>query len=83
MSPEPTQPTKLLSTKEAARLLGLAAQTLRRWRCRGSGPPFVKLSTNRVAYRAEALENFVADREYESTSDESAAAACRRPSSTS
>jgi hypothetical protein len=33
----------LLTTYEAARYLGVSAGTLANWRCRGKGPPFVKI----------------------------------------
>jgi len=82
MSPLPNQTARLLSTAEAAEMLLLSSQTLRRWRCRGVGPPFVKVAANRVAYRPEALREFVASREFESTTDESAATALRRVSIT-
>ena len=68
---------EFLTTTEASEVLRVAPQTLRRWRCRGSGPPFIKVSNNRVVYRWSAIENFVSDREFSSTSDEAAATALR------
>lgn len=50
---------KLLSTVEAAHLLGVSPATLETWRCRGGGPPFVKVGS-RVLYEPEALASYVA-----------------------
>jgi predicted site-specific integrase-resolvase len=37
----------LVTTKDAARLLGLSPQTLRNWRNAGKGPRFVHVSTGK------------------------------------
>ncbi len=50
----------LLDEKQAAERLGLQRKTLQRWRWRGEGPPFVKLSARAVRYSPEALDAFVA-----------------------
>lgn len=50
---------KLLSTVEAAHLLGVSPATLETWRCRGGGPPFVKVGS-RVLYEPEALASYIA-----------------------
>ncbi|MCC6133321.1 MAG: hypothetical protein IT186_25605 [Acidobacteria bacterium] len=47
-------------------------QTLRTWRLTGRGPAYVRLSASRVAYRLEALDQWLTAREFESTSQESA-----------
>lgn len=52
----------LVSTTEAARLLGLTPKTLREWRCKRSGPAAMKLGEGRqgrVLYRRSALEAWV------------------------
>jgi hypothetical protein len=52
----------LVSTTEAARLLGLQAKTLREWRCKRTGPPSLKLGAGRqgrVLYRRSALEGWI------------------------
>lgn len=63
--------TNLLSTAEAARLLGLAPYTLRLWRHKGKGPRYVKLGsakqTNVVYDEAEVLA-FREARTFKSTS---------------
>lgn len=52
----------LLSTTQAARLVGLSAKTLRCLRCERAGPPCLKLGgskQSRVVYRRSALERWV------------------------
>ena len=55
--------SELLSTREAAAVLGVAEQTLRIWRCKKTHPiPCVKYSTGKggaVRYRRADLERFV------------------------
>ncbi len=65
----PTQP--LLTEAQAGRLLGFSPRTLQKWRARGDGPPFVKLSDNRgaVRYRQCDLAAFIEKRLRRSTSD--------------
>lgn len=53
----------LLNPKQAAKLLGLTPETLKLWRAKDAGPPFVRLSPRAVRYRPEDLRKFVADRE--------------------
>lgn len=50
--------SKLLSTTEAADLLGLSCSYLNRLRMTGGGPPFVKIGT-RVAYDPTDLAAWV------------------------
>jgi hypothetical protein len=59
---EPVQPRATLTTKEAARRLGLAASTLARFRMTGGGPDYVKLSDTtkgRVFYTEADLQKFL------------------------
>ncbi|MCC7261583.1 MAG: helix-turn-helix domain-containing protein [Candidatus Latescibacteria bacterium] len=58
MSTHPTSST-LLTTREAARRLGLAAGTLQNWRIRGEGPAFVRLG-KAVRYDEHDLARFIA-----------------------
>jgi excisionase family DNA binding protein len=58
----------LLSTREAAALLGVPRRTLEGWRLRGNGPRFVRMP-RAVRYRREDLETWVALRLRSSTSD--------------
>ena len=51
-----------------AEITGLAVGTLRNWRCRGEGPPFIKMGT-RVRYSVKSIEAWMAEREVRSTSE--------------
>jgi hypothetical protein len=42
---------RVISEKEAARLLGISPDTLRRMAARGEGPPRLRPSPGRVGYR--------------------------------
>lgn len=66
MHPEtPTPPAAklaaglLLNDAEVAELCGLAVNTVRNWRCQGTGPAFVKLGKRAVRYRAEDVRAFM------------------------
>jgi predicted site-specific integrase-resolvase len=61
----------LLNQAEAAQLLGLSPNTLRRWRHEGRGPTWVRLE-GAVRYAPEALDEFVAAGRRRSTSDQRA-----------
>lgn len=56
-----------ITTREAAKYLGLSSSTLNKWRCHGGGPEFLKLG-RAVRYRFEDLDAFVAVRRLNSTS---------------
>ena len=47
---------QLLNQRQAASLIGVSERTLECWRCRGGGPPFVKISRRAVRYRRQAEE---------------------------
>lgn len=61
----------LLTAHDASRVLGLAAQTLARWRVEGVGPYHVRVG-NRVRYRRADLDAFIDARVRRSTSESSA-----------
>jgi Helix-turn-helix domain len=73
MASENAQPTpRYLGTNEAAHLLGLQAQTLRRWRTKGGGPPFLRLGDGpaaRCVYPLAALEGWVAEHTFRSNAE--------------
>jgi predicted DNA-binding transcriptional regulator AlpA len=48
----------LISTKEAAKMLGTTEGTLKSWRARGAGPSWVKLGAA-VRYDVEELLDFI------------------------
>ena len=59
---------ELLTTKEAARLLGLSQSTLNKLRVYGGGPRYLKL-TRRVRYSIDDLNSWLNDRRRNSTSE--------------
>lgn len=64
-----------LNTREAAVYLGVAAQTLNRWRMNeGEGPEFVKMG-RRVVYERETLDAWLAANRRKSTAQSAASAA--------
>jgi DNA-binding transcriptional MerR regulator len=69
-----------ISSPAAAKALGITSQTLRLWRHRGCGPPYVRLSglRGRCVYDPLQLERWKAERTFNSTSEESVAAGSRR-----
>ena len=64
----PQAPDRFLRPREAAEVLGLAPQTLAKWRCAGGGPPFCRLGGRSIRYRASELENWVGADRFRSTS---------------
>jgi predicted DNA-binding transcriptional regulator AlpA len=68
----------LLNTKQVAGILGLSTQWLEIGRCRGFGPPFVRLSPRRIRYRREALITWLRQREHNSTIEYARSSACRQ-----
>ncbi len=69
----PGSPPSILTSPQAAAFLGITPQTLRRWRCDGTGPRFVRLGTgrrSRAAYRFEDLEAWLEARSFTSTAEE-------------
>jgi excisionase family DNA binding protein len=52
---EPRRPGRLLSTPEAAELLGVSARALRDWRDRERGPPYRRLGERLIRYHEAEL----------------------------
>lgn len=52
----------LLTTRAAARQLGVSPRTMEGWRSRGGGPRYVSVSRNVVRYRHSDLAAWVAQR---------------------
>lgn len=50
---------KLLTTEQAASLLGLKPSTLETWRSRGGGPPFVRIGKRAARYSLEDLDAYI------------------------
>lgn len=61
--------TQLLTTTQAAQLLGLSKAFLERDRWAGAKVPFIKISERAVRYRLEDLETYIQSRIRLSTSD--------------
>lgn len=59
---------KLLTTQEAARLLGVSMAFLERDRWAGARIPFVKIGSRAVRYRGSDLQHFIEARVRHSTS---------------
>lgn len=62
---------KLLNTKEAAPLVGVAVSTLENWRVQGIGPKFIKTPGKRgkVLYDPADIEAWKEANRYQSTSE--------------
>jgi len=64
---------EILDTAEAARYLGISCPTLERFRLKGDGPKFAKLTPGKrgpVRYRRADLDAWVASKLVSSTSDQ-------------
>jgi predicted DNA-binding transcriptional regulator AlpA len=65
--------TDYLTGPEAAKLLGLKTQSLRKWRLLGRGPRYSRTGDSpraRVLYRRSDLEDWLAQRTFTSTAEE-------------
>jgi len=70
-----TDSDHLVTTAQLARRLHLKPQTLRKWRCTGQGPRFVRLGPprrGRVVYSMQDVQHWLASRAFRSTSEEQA-----------
>lgn len=70
---EPLKVLPYMDTKTLAGLLGLGAQTLRKWRITGGGPPYVRMGgarSGRVLYKREDVDTWLAERRYPHTAAE-------------
>ena len=61
--------SKLFTEVEAAKVVNCSPRTLQKWRGTGKGPPFVRVTSRCIRYRAEDLEAFIESRVRTSTSD--------------
>ena len=67
----------VLNTRDAAAYLGCSEKHLERGRVEGWGPKFCQTGPRRVAYRRQALDEWLASREVKSTSAAAVAKAKR------
>jgi len=64
--------SQLLTTKEAAILLGVSMAFLERDRWAGARIPFIKIGSRAVRYRASDIDSYISAQVRISTSDEGA-----------
>jgi predicted DNA-binding transcriptional regulator AlpA len=69
-----THASERLTVEGAARHTGLSASTLNKMRLDGSGPRFLKVSSRRVVYDTDDLNDWLTSRRRMSTSDSGLAA---------
>ena len=69
--------TTYLTTKELAELTRTQPQTWRKKRWQGGGPRFIKLG-NRCLYRRADVEEWLSDRSYSSTAEQTVALEAQR-----
>lgn len=60
----------LLTERHAADILGVSIRALQKWRLKGSGPKFVRISGRCIRYRKRELIKWTEERIKTSTSDE-------------
>jgi hypothetical protein len=60
---------RYVRTPGAAKRLDAAPQTLERWRCEGSGPPFIRLTPKLIVYDLDDLDAWCLSRKVSSTSE--------------
>lgn len=60
--------SNLMTEREVAEILGICHRTLQGWRCKGTGPLFVRVG-RRVRYEPAALQAWLRENRRRSTSD--------------
>ena len=68
---------ELLSSEDAAAVLGISLRTLRRWRQMREGPPWVSIG-RRIVYRVQAVRTWLTEKEAESRRPSDARPVSRR-----
>lgn len=63
-----TNPAALLTPAQASVMLGVAVQTLAKWRHEGRGPRYLKMC-RLIRYRRDELERWLSELERASTSE--------------
>ncbi len=69
ITPAQTPLPQMLTTAQAAAHLGLAKNTLEKWRVYADGPAFIRISRHCVRYHPADLEAFIARHRGFSTSE--------------
>jgi predicted DNA-binding transcriptional regulator AlpA len=65
----PTSDDRLISSRDAERMLGFASGFLAKKRVQGFGLPYVKLGSRAVRYRLSDIESFIGANKRHSTSE--------------
>lgn len=52
---------RMLTTKQAATILGMSADSLKKWRQRGKGPQFSRYPDGAIRYRLTVIMKFLED----------------------
>lgn len=60
----------LVDPKEASLRMKLSVSTLAKMRCKGDGPPYIKLGSRSVYYKVRDVDAYLSDRQFQSTSEE-------------
>ncbi len=60
----------LVAPKEASLRMKLSVSTLAKMRCKGDGPPYIKLGSRSVYYKVRDVDAYLSDRQFQSTSEE-------------
>lgn len=55
---------KLITTQQAANIMGVEPSTLRNWRCAKTGPPFIRITKRSVKYDENDIQKYVAERRF-------------------
>lgn len=63
----PNHRREFLTPTELSGQIGIAVQTLARWRCEGRGPVFTKIGGKKVLYRTSEVDRWLEDKDFEST----------------
>ena len=56
----PLSPDEMLTDVDAARHLGVALQSVRNWRWKGTGPKYHRIGQRIIRYRRRDLDDFIA-----------------------
>lgn len=55
----PVEKEKYVTESEASKLMSFSVQTLRNWRCLGTGPPYCKVEKRAIRYRLSDLLGYM------------------------
>lgn len=67
-------PHEYLNTHDAAKVIGLSEQTLRKYRVQGNGPRFAKVNARVIRYRLADLRDWMEGRPFVTSTSEKASA---------